>query len=338
MSFERIPEVFSTPQEACAAVGAVYEDCFVAGRFVYLADAAKGRRNSDCRGYLFPDLTGGLIFSWRLDACSLWFVGGGVNKLTSFEKFRLFERARLAQLQADEERRKEEERAATVAEAVMREATPATECGHAYLKRKHVIPVAPLGVLDAERVNEIYRSVFPDTTFRLWKPKRREPMRGPVLCVPYFLKGSKRLVSVECISEDGEKCSLKDGRMKDAYWAPDGLADEVRARGRVAVAEGLATALSVSQAAGIPCVSARSCSGLMSTAKSLRRRFPKVDLFVCSDVGNGEKQAKAAALETGARIAKPTFTEELIRRFHEITGSNDAPTDFNDFYLARGDI
>ena len=158
-----------------------------------------------------------------------------------------------------------------------------------------------------------------------------------VLCVPYFLYG-KTLSSVEFISEDGGKCSLKGGRMRGAYWAPDGLADEVRARGRVAVAEGLATALSVSQAAEIPCVSARSCSGLMSTAESLRRRFRKAERFVCSDIGNGEKQAREAARATGAKIAKPDFEERLIERFRALTGSNDAPTDFNDFYLARGDI
>ena len=333
----RINEIFSTPQEACAAVGAVYEDRLKAGKYVPLDDEVKHRRNGDCRGYLFPDLTGGLIFSWRLDACALWFVGADVRKLTPIERFRLFERARLSVAQADEERRKEEERAATVAEAVMREATPATECGHPYLKRKHVIPVAPLGVLDADRINEIDRSLRPDAPFRLWNPKRREPMRGPVLCVPYFLYG-KTLSSVEFISEDGGKCSLKGGRMRGAYWAPDGLADEVRARGRVAVAEGLATALSVSQAAEIPCVSARSCSGLMSTAESLRRRFRKAERFVCSDVGNGEKQAREAARATGAKIAKPDFEERLIERFRALTGSNDAPTDFNDFYLARGDI
>lgn len=336
MSFERIPEVFSTPQEACAAVGAVYEDCLIAGKFAYLADAAKGRRNRDCRGYLFPDLTGGLIFNYRLGVCAMWSVAN-VRKMSAIERFRLFERARLSEAQADEERRKEEERAATVAKRVMKEATPATECGHPYLKRKHVIPVAPLGVLDADRINEIDRSLRPDAPFRLWNPKRREPMRGPVLCVPYFLYG-KTLSSVEFISEDGGKCSLKGGRMSGAYWAPEGLADEVRARGRVAVAEGLATALSVSQAAEIPCVSARSCSGLMSTAESLRRRFRKAERFVCSDVGNGEKQAAEAARATGSKIAKPAFEERLIERFRALTGSNDAPTDFNDFYLARGDI
>ena len=333
----RINEIFSTPQEACAAVGAVYEDRLKAGKYVPLDDEVKHRRNGDCRGYLFPDLTGGLIFSWRLDACALWFVSADVRKLTPIERFRLFERARLSVAQADEERRKEEEAAASVAEAVMKEATPATECGHRYLEQKHVVPVAPLGVLDADRINEIDRSLRPDDPFRLWNPKRHEPMRGRVLCVPYYLRG-KELVSVEYISEDGAKCALRGGRMSGAYWAPDGLADEVRARGRVAVAEGLATALSVSQAAEIPCVSARSCSGLMSTAESLRRRFRKAERFVCSDVGNGEKQAAEAARATGSKIAKPAFEERLIERFRALTGSNDAPTDFNDFYLARGDI
>ncbi len=335
---ERIPEIFSTPQDACAAVGLVYvEGKLRAGRYVRLDDVDGCRGNGDGSGLLFSDGEGGRFGNFKRNISSLFFYDADGRKLTAKEVRQFRQRARLEKARADAEQNKVWDSVAAIAVAVMREATPATECGHPYLERKHVIPAAPLGVLDAERVNEIYRSFRPDEPSRLRNIKLNRPMRGPVLCVPLLLWG-KRLMSIEFIDEYGGKWTLKDGRAKDCYWAPDGLADEVRARGRVAIAEGLATALSVSQVKGFPCVSARSCGGLMSTAMNLWRRFPTAERFVCSDIGRGSKDAKLAASMTGAEPVEPQFTEELIRRFHEITGSNDAPTDFNDYYLALGAI
>ena len=125
--------------------------------------------------------------------------------------------------------------------------------------------------------------------------------------------------------------------MGGAFWTPDGLVEAAESGSRIGIAEGIATALSISQVKGFPCVAARSCGNLCATAKTLRNRFPTATLIVCGDKGNGEEAAKKAQKEANARIAAPEFDQQLIERFKRITG-DDSPTDFNDYFLAKGEI
>ena len=75
---------------------------------------------------------------------------------------------------------------------------------------------------------------------------------------------------------------------------------------------------------------------LEATAKALRNRFPRADLIVCADKGNGEDAAKKAAIEANALFAVPEFDQQLVERFKRMTGG--LPTDFNDFYIATGEL
>ena len=59
--------------------------------------------------------------------------------------------------------------------------------------------------------------------------------------------------------------------------------------------------------------------------------------MICSDVGNGEKDAQKASQAIKGELAVPMFTDALRAEFARLTGK-ETPTDFNDFYLAKGDL
>lgn len=105
----------------------------------------------------------------------------------------------------------------------------------------------------------------------------------------------------------------------------------------IGIGEGVATVLSVAQVKGFPVVSAMNCGNLEAVANVFRARFPKAKLLILSDVGNGEKEALKASQAVKGRLAIPKFTDALRAEFKRITGK-DNPTDFNDYYLAKGEI
>ena len=55
-------------------------------------------------------------------------------------------------------------------------------------------------------------------------------------------------------------------------------------------------------------------------------------------MGNGEKDARKAAGACGGRLELPIFSGELLEAFKERTGTDKAPTDWNDYYVATGDL
>ena len=107
---------------------------------------------------------------------------------------------------------------------------------------------------------------------------------------------------------------------------------------RIGVAEGLATALSVSQVKGFPVAAARSCGNLKAAAQALKLQFFGVRLIVLGDKGNGEEKAREVAQYARTAVAVPSFSDQQRARFRQITGSNSAPTDFNDYYIATGKL
>lgn len=147
------------------------------------------------------------------------------------------------------------------------------------------------------------------------------------------------ICSVQLIDESGRKTFLKGGRKKGLLWRPHGLSFDAGTEGAIGIAEGVATAMSVSLLYGVPCVAALDAGNLLPCAETLRRQFPGHALRFYADKdasGVGEEKAKAAvralALQ-GARCAVllPPFTEEIEAEFTRRMGK--APTDFNDYWM-----
>ncbi len=333
-------EFFSTMREALIAVRLDPDD-----RRLHKVDSMKGARVADIEkgsrddaGWVkrFPDGLGGVAMNHRMGECVCWSEVRG-KPLTRTEEVRLRQRAKEEREKHSIEEKKLYAKAAAIAAEILRSSRPAVEVGHTYLTRKHVHAVEPLGVIEVDAVRSIYQRMTGESASWLWSYKLKRPMSGSLLVVPCFLGGfTDRLSSVELIDGAGSKRCLKDSCMKDAFWIPDGLLDAVQSGSRIGIAEGIATALSISQVA-FPCIAARSCENLKAAAKALRNRFPRAELIVCADRGNGELQARKAALAIGAGFMRPTFDPVLVAAFKEKTGG-DEPTDFNDYFIATGEI
>lgn len=330
---------YGSIREAVEAVRGVWPVELLPSKITRFDDRDGRRGNRACWGYLTPDEQVAVTGNWRDSGLRAHYVkGGDGRKLTRAEQRKIAAQIQEARRKADAQRADEWRRAAAVAAQIVRSSRSAVEVGHPYLTRKHVRPVAPLGVIEADAVRSIYQRATGEEAHWLWSYKRSSPMSGLLLVVPCYLGGfADYLSSVELIDGAGSKVSLKGGRMGGAFWTPDGLIEAAERGSRIGIAEGIATALSISQVKGFPCVAARSCGNLKATAKTLRNRFPRADLIVCADKGNGEEAAEEAQKEANARIAVPKFDQQLLERFKRITG-DDLPTDFNDYFLAKGEI
>lgn len=120
-----------------------------------------------------------------------------------------------------------------------------------------------------------------------------------------------RLWNVQRIRPDGFKLFLKGGRTK-------GLFCLVGHGGRVlCLGEGFATMAAVRRSTGYPVASSFSGENLEPVARSVRERWPALDLVICADddvhlidnprIGEnlGLKYAQAAAAAVGGRLAIP---------------------------------
>jgi putative DNA primase/helicase len=131
-------------------------------------------------------------------------------------------------------------------------------------------------------------------------------------------------------------------RLEKQYW-PAGL-DKVghyhllggAPRDLLLIAEGYATAWSLTHATGLPCAAAFDAGNLLHVAKALRKHYPRPRILICADddyrtVGNpGIASATSAALAVDGRWIAPVFAEE-----RPVTGPKGA-TDFNDLAEREG--
>jgi len=162
---------------------------------------------------------------------------------------------------------------------------------HPYLTRKGVKPTDTLRELSVERIREIigYHPHAGD-----------EPLEGRILIAPVVI--GDKISTVELIGEQGLKSALKDGRKSGGYWATGALPET----GRLILAEGVATALSIAEALGEPVVAALSVGNLEKVGRALQR--PGRELVIAADLGEGGKphsDAIEAARKLGARLCAP---------------------------------
>lgn len=125
------------------------------------------------------------------------------------------------------------------------------------------------------------------------------------LLVPIYDQ-NQNLMSIEAISADGAKRSLRGGQRSGGFCAigkfSDGAAKEV------VVAEGVATAAACADATGRPAVAAFCKGNLRAAAEAVRAICPGIGIIVAADVG-AEREARQAAAAVGGYLAVPQGIE-----------------------------
>ena len=284
---------------------------------------------------LFADGKGGMCFNWRTGKAAIFYYDYQGKRPSRAEL-----RKMQAEMRKQRERYEAETRARQYAVSILAAQiwdgadTPMT--GHKYLVRKR-LPQARNGLrcIALDKAQALIDQAAIEQEDGEGQTLRGQ---GRLLVVP--LTDDKGVIcSVQLIDESGRKTFLKGGRKKGLLWRPHGLSFDAGTEGAIGVAEGVATAMSVTLLYGVPCVAALDAGNLLPCAETLRRQFPGHALRFYADKdasGVGEEKAKAAvralALQ-GARCAVllPPFTEEIEAEFTRRIGK--APTDFNDYWM-----
>jgi phage/plasmid primase-like uncharacterized protein len=141
--------------------------------------------------------------------------------------------------------------------------------------------------------------------------------------------------TMQSISADGNKRFVKGGRKAGCFHVVGGF-ETLAKRGTILIAEGYATAASISEAMNLPAVVAFDAGNLESVARSLREKFPGRPIVICADddrhvrnkhgqaINPGWTKAKKAADAVGGIAVRPAFLPE------DIAADSKAFTDFND--------
>ena len=124
------------------------------------------------------------------------------------------------------------------------------------------------------------------------------------LVVPLYSEDGE-LSSLQYIGHDGTKLYHPGAQTRGKYWIL-GTFDEP---GTIYIAEGFATAATIHQVTGRPCVVAYSASNLVPVTGSIRERHgQQQDIVIVADndaSGVGQRYAEQASAKFGARVVSP---------------------------------
>lgn len=278
-----------------------------------------GKRSDDAGWYIAHDdgIPAGAFGDWRTGLSQTWRADIG-RTLTPAEEAAHRERAAAMRQAREAEEAKRRKDAARKAGALWKAGTPAAP-DHPYLTRKGVAPVATLRELPAADVARIIG----------YEPAAKgERLAGRILLAPVKIGGA--LSTIELIDEAGRKSALAGGAKAGGFWAAQALPDGDGAGQCILIAEGVATALSASEATGYPAIAALSAGQLAAAARAMRERLPAALLAILADVqkasGEPDPHAIDAARDVGAALAVPDFGAERP----------EGATDFNDMAAHRG--
>lgn len=284
---------------------------------------------------LFADGKGGMCFNWRTGKAAIFYYDYQ-GKRPSRAELRKMQAEMRKQRELYEAETRARQYAVSILAAQIWDGADSPMTGHKYLVRKR-LPQSRNGLrciaLDKAQALIVQAAIEQEDG-------EGQILRGQgrLLVVP--LTDDKGVIcSVQLIDESGRKTFLKGGRKKGLLWRPHGLSFDAGTEGAIGIAEGVATAMSVTLLYGVPCVAALDAGNLLPCAETLRRQFPGHALRFYADKdasGVGEDKAKAAARALalqGARCAVllPPFTEEIEAEFTRRMGK--APTDFNDYWM-----
>ena len=335
MRLSNLP-IFASPEGACVCTE--IEPCARRRRIDRPASIANGKRTPGAGAiYWFADNSGGMCFNWQTGRKALFYYDYSGKRLSREELRKM--RAELRKQRAEYERKTAERQSAVamLAKRILAEAeTTADE--HEYLSRKRLQIESPcrslrcISIAKAQELIDHAQIKQDDECGQVLRGK------GRLLVVP-LTDSTGAVWSVQFIDETGKKIFLKGGRKKGLMWCPDGIGLDAGAAGVIGIAEGVATAMSVTKLYDVPCVAAIDAGNLSPAAETMRERFPNHALAFYADrdpSGVGEEKAREAALMLQGRGAQcsvllPPFTPEIDAAFTQRTGK--APTDFNDFWI-----
>jgi putative DNA primase/helicase len=192
----------------------------------------------------------------------------------------------------------------------------------------------------AKRIGYELKNLFPckEPTPYL-KSKGIEPSLGvftdadnKTTYVPVYTVDAE-LVSMQYIREDGTKRFAKNGKKEGAFHIVGGFS-KLKETSVLVIAEGYATAATLSAALNQPCIAAFDAGNLLAVAKAFKEKYPSKEIVIAGDddryleetqgVNIGKKKAEEAAKAIGGRAIFPVFAP------NEVKSNPRLFSDFND--------
>lgn len=325
--------------EAACALDEI-EPCALRRQWNRTASIANGMRKRDAGRILsFRDGTGGMCFNF-ITGRAVIFYYDYQGKRPSRAELRKMQAEMRKQRELYEAETRARQYAVSILAAQIWDGADVPMAGHKYLVRKR-LPQSRNGLrcIALDKAQALIDQAAIEQEDGEGQTLRGQ---GRLLVVP--LTDDKGVIcSVQLIDESGRKTFLKGGRKKGLLWRPRGLSFDAGTEGAIGIAEGVATAMSVTLLYGVPCVAALDAGNLLPCAETLRRQFPSHALrfYADQDASHvGEEKAKEAARTHGAQGARcvvllPPFTAETEAAFMRRTGK--APTDFNDLWIIENE-
>ena len=300
--------VFKNPIDACRAIEARFEGKLPEpGKHIRLmhCDSRTGNR-SVCLN-VYADARGGYLYSFR-DGISVEWRWSDADK-QKYLKNCLTLREEVPALSSN----------AKLVKKLLKKAKPIKK--HSYLESKHLRKYEnyPLYEISRQSLNNLYSKELTNCL-----------VGDRFILVPLLDIGG-HLHSAQLIDEEGRKRFLK-GKIVKSFFTTQELSNAQV----IGIAEGVATALSVTQVEGFPVVAAMSCTRFRTIVPLIKKHYPQAKIIVLGDCGHGETEAKSVALSNNVPFVSPSFSEEQIALFKKLTRTTNSPTDFNDYYVVKG--
>jgi putative DNA primase/helicase len=288
--------LFDAMTAACHSLGATPPGSLPpAGKWCELDIDGDPHGKGDARLKLFPDGEGGIVHNWKTGEQRTFFANG--MEILPPEQRAARQQAIVASRQrAEAELQQEREKTAAEAECIFNACTTAP-AEHSYLTAKGIPP-------DCLR---LYRG---DLVIR--------GMRCDGALVAALRDTGGKLWSLSFIAANGEKRYLPGAKQPGIY-----AAFGRKPATAMYVAEGVATAKSISMAMDAPCAAAMDAGSLPAVAKALRQKFADIALVICADNdagGTGLAKATEAALPVNALVVMPETDGQDFNDLHQHQG------------------
>lgn len=340
---------FQTLEEACHAVGIVPVNKGRAGAWVPTR-AVNSKSHDAGRIMFFYGGNGGYCKNHSTGAAALFFYDYR-QKMPKAERELLQQRIKseMAIAKAAQDKRAAM-RFDALPEVCVQLLAASREDVAPYLRLKRVAGTvgAPSRVIEAETARRILSAVDP-SMYDDGRCQGLSGLEGPLLLIPLTdAHGAVRSMEfIDSGAPSAQKRYLKGAARRGLIWRPEDMPARSAQINEVALAEGVATALSVRRLADVPCFAALDCGSLLSAMWTIADAYPNANVFIMADKdkptdaapeGIGLLEARAAAREFPERAfvrTVPAVTQGQLARLRMLSGIPDkVVTDFNDYEMA----
>jgi len=184
----------------------------------------------------------------------------------------------------------------------------------------------------AKRAKGIWDGAKPATDDHPYLKKKKGKTHGirknrdGRLVIPLY-GADGNIQTVQFISDDGDKKFLTDGKKSGGFFCIPGN------HGRIAIAEGYATAASIHEATGATVYVGFDAGNLLSVATTIKTRHPGAQIVICCDNDQWKSESGNPGLTKGREAAEAIGALTAVPIFKDMSTK---PTDFNDLLVLEG--